>query len=193
MAQYKIDYKVSARNIIDYKISATPMQDDVIKSNIGHSVSGGKRVNCKIDVDASAKYYTYTTTDTLTAIPGFVDRYGIHTLFVKITSPKDDDVTTPNLFVAMNWPIITPGDELVVGTPEFYTDDLNIKDGSDEIIAPTDYYNTENFYNNENFYLEGVDDCMLLRTRGIGGRDIFFRSTAVTGLCNIEILVGGDR
>ena len=159
---------------------------------IGHSVAGGKRITCKTDEPNSVKAYTYTTTSGLTAIPGFVDRYDIHTLFVKIVSPVDGNATAPNLFIAMNWPIISPGDELETEATEYYTDDLEVNVNG-LIVAPTSYYNTDNFYNNENFYLEGVDDCMLLRTRGVGGRDIFFRSTDVTGLCNIEILVGGDR
>ena len=128
---------------IDTKISVTPnMWYGGRSHNIGwnQAVGGGKRVICsKRDRPESVKYYTYTTTDTAQAIPKFVDREDIHTLFIKIISSLNDAATKPNLFIGMHWPI---------------------------------------------------NDCTLLRTSGLSGRDIFFRSTDITGLCNIEILVG---
>ena len=183
---------------IDTKISVTPnMWYGGRSHNIGwnQAVGGGKRVICsKRDRPESVKYYTYTTTDTAQAIPKFVDREDIHTLFIKIISSLNDAATKPNLFIGMHWPIIAPGDELVQGSKTYYTDQLTVTNEG-EIVAPSTYYNSSEgvtgaFYNNENFYLEDVNDCTLLRTSGLSGRDIFFRSTDITGLCNIEIMVG---
>ena len=164
-----IDYKVSVRGI------ATQMS------------AGGKKYD-----EEYVNFYKYTTTKDLIGVPTFVDRYGIETLFIRIASAVDSAATAPNLFVAMNWPIMRPGEEVInpAGDSVYYTDDLEVN-AEGAIVAPANYYNTNNnFHNNENFHLSGINDCMLLKPRGLSGRDIFFRSTDITGLCNIEIIVG---
>ena len=38
--------------------------------------------------------------------------------------------------------------------------------------------------------LDGVGDCCMLRLNGLAGADIKLKSTATTGLCNVDIMYG---